>query len=97
MLSEENKSLGENVTTLSAQNETLHYSISKAESSKELAEKKLSEVKSDLATVKTMFNPRNVKRREETKQRQISQLETRLDKKSEEVKEFKREFTHERN
>ena len=53
---------------------------------KKQTEDRLKELQSDLTAFKSAYNPRNVKRREETKQRQISDLRRRIDKKSEDLK-----------
>ena len=53
---------------------------------------KLKTTKEKLKHLQTAYKPRNVKRREETKQRCMSQLEERLDRKSKEVKELKEEL-----
>ena len=74
------------VTNLSAKNEKLQQTTAKAKQEKKQTEDRLKELKSDLTAFKSAYNPRNVKRREETKQRQISDLRRRIDKKSEDLK-----------
>ena len=81
-----------NVTNLSARNEQFEQTTAKAKHEMKQAQQKLKELKSEVTEFKTAYKPRNVKRREETKQRLISQLEERLNRKSEEVKKLKEEL-----
>ena len=85
-----------NVTNLSARNEQLEQTTAKAKHEMKQAQEKLKELKSEVTEFKTAYKPRNVKRREETKQRHISQLEERLNRKSEEVKKLKEELLTEK-
>ena len=54
------------VTNLSAKNEKLQQTTAKAKQEKIQTEDRLKELKSDLTASESAFNPRNVKRREET-------------------------------
>ena len=85
-LSDENKKLEETVTALSGQNETLQDAVTEAKLTTQKVEQRLCQAKSDLTKGKTTWNPRNVKQREQMKEKHISQLQNTLDKKSEEVK-----------
>ena len=58
----------------------LQLTTAKAKQEKKQTEHRLKELKSDLTTFKSAYNPRNVKRRQETKQRQISDSRRRIDK-----------------
>ena len=60
---------------LSAKNEALHLKKYHTEEKLQHTEEKLDKLRTDLAEIKTAYNPRNVKQREDTKQKQISHEE----------------------
>ena len=51
-------------------------------------EQKLAETKSKLEEIKTVYKPKNVKWREETKERKIAQLKTNIEEEVNEAKEL---------
>ena len=58
---EDNEKLQDSITMLSAKNETLHLKKSHTEEKLQHTEEKLDKLITDLAEIKTAYNPRNVK------------------------------------
>ena len=74
---------------MSAEKENLQQTTTKAKHEKKQAEERLTEIKSDMTQLKTVYNPRNVKRCQETKEKQILQLKKRVETKVQEIKSLK--------
>ena len=71
---EDNEKLQDSITMLSAKNETLNLKKSHTKEKLQHTEEKLDKLRTDLAEITTAYNPRNVKQRDKTKQKQISQM-----------------------
>ena len=61
-ISKRTSELETTITNLSAENENLQQTTTKAKHEKKQAEERLKEIKSDMTQLKTVYNPRNVKR-----------------------------------
>ena len=88
-ISKRTSELETTITNSSAENENLQQTTTKAKHENKQAEERLKEIKSDMTQLKTVYNPRNVKQCEETKEKQILQFKKRVETKVQEIKSLK--------